>query len=112
LAVAGLAKLVPRQNNVNALAEHHAPTKDMNLTDEERGVLQAWTLRRSTPQRLVVRARIVLAIADGRSPTNVAREVGATRASVYKWLRRFRDRRIAGIECVHRPIVNTDSRAS
>jgi transposase len=44
------------------------------------------------------RARIVLAIADDRTPTDVAREVGTTRATVYKWLRRFDEQRIAGIE--------------
>ncbi len=68
------------------------------LTQQERGALQAWARGRSTPRRRRMRARIVLAIADGCTPTDVARQVGVTRATVYKWLRRFDQQRIAGIE--------------
>ena len=68
------------------------------LTEEERDVLTGWVRARTTPRRLVERARIVLAAADGRTPTEISQSVGATRATVYKWLGRFAERRIEGIE--------------
>ncbi len=47
-------------------------------------------MRRSkTAQALVLRARIVLETADGKSDMAVAAELGTTRATVGKWRRRF-----------------------
>jgi transposase len=68
------------------------------LRKEERGVLAGWVRARTTPRRLVERARIVLEAAESRTPTEIARAVGTQRATVYKWLRRFEKGRIAGIE--------------
>ena len=38
----------------------------LNLTDDERRTLTAWSRRRKTAQALAERSRIVLACADGR----------------------------------------------
>lgn len=68
------------------------------VSGDEREVLTSWLRARTTPQRLVERARIVLEAAESKTPTEIAHAVGTTRATVYKWLRRFEERRIAGIE--------------
>jgi transposase len=68
------------------------------LTQEERELLTGWVRARTAPRRLVERARIVLEASESRTPTEIARSVGTQRATVYKWLRRFQERRVAGIE--------------
>ena len=53
--------------------------------------LLAGLIRRSTaPQRLVQRARLMLELAEGHSPTQVAKRLGIERQTVYKWVRRWR----------------------
>ena len=45
------------------------------LSEEERGTLVRWSRGRSTPARLVVRAKIVMAAADGRENLDIAQEL-------------------------------------
>lgn len=46
------------------------------LTDEQRGMLTRWARGRSTPVRLMQRARIVLLAAEGRMNKDIAAELG------------------------------------
>src|SRR2546423_11589838 len=55
------------------------------LADAERQMLQGWAKRRMTAQGLALRARIVLACAEGRSNTAVAARLGISRTTVTKW---------------------------
>ncbi len=68
------------------------------LSNEERTALELW--QRSTALRagLVRRARIVLLVAEGRPIAEVVQKVGITRRSVYKWLDRFQQQRLDGLE--------------
>jgi transposase len=59
--------------------------------------------RRTTAQALALRARIVLACAEGRDNTDVAEEFGVTPQMVGKWRRRFLDRRCHGLLDEPRP---------
>jgi transposase len=68
------------------------------LTVEERVTLTKWSRGRSTPARLVLRAKIVLAAADGRENREIAVALGCTRRTVGTWRNRFADLRLAGIE--------------
>jgi transposase len=68
------------------------------LSEEERTALVRWSRGRSTPARLVQRARIVLAAADGRENKEIAPELGCTRRTVGTWRKRFARLRLAGIE--------------
>ncbi len=70
----------------------------VTLTDEERAVLTKWSRGRSTPARLVLRAKIVLAAADGRRNKDVSAELGCTPRTVGTWRSRFAESRLAGIE--------------
>jgi len=72
--------------------------KAVELTAEERETLRKWARGRSAPARLVLRAKIVLAAADGKRNDAIAAELGCARGVVGKWRNRFIERRIAGIE--------------
>lgn len=78
----------------------HGPlTARVVLSPEERQTLVRWARRRTSPQALALRARIVLACAarsDG--PHGVlATEFGVHRATVGRWRKRFAARRLAGL---------------
>ena len=53
------------------------------LTAEERQVLEQLAASRTAQARLVERARILTAIADGRRPSQVAKDLGLSRPTVY-----------------------------
>jgi transposase len=72
--------------------------KAITLTVEQRTMLTKWSRGRSTPARLVLRAKIVLAAADGRENQEIAAELGCTRRTVGTWRNRFADEGLAGIE--------------
>src|SRR2546430_16692254 len=55
------------------------------LSDAERQMLPGWATRRKTAQGLALRARIVLACAEGRGNTAVAARLGISRTTVRKW---------------------------
>jgi transposase len=77
--------------------------KPVTLTDDERSKLAAWIRRPKTAQRLALRARIVLAAADGRTNTAIAADLGVTLPTVGKWRQRFLDRRLDGLTDEPRP---------
>ena len=68
------------------------------LTDEERTTLTNWARRRTAPARVVTRARIVLAAADGAENQQIAAALGVAEGTVRTWRRRFADERLPGIE--------------
>ncbi len=72
--------------------------KVITLTVEERASLTKWARGRSTPTRLVLRAKIVLAASDGKRNDEIAAELGCTRRTVGTWRNRFVADRLAGIE--------------
>lgn len=55
------------------------------LTDEERTVLTKWSRGRSTPARLVLRAKIVLAAAEGMLSKDIAVRLDCKRETVARW---------------------------
>jgi transposase len=73
-----------------------APT--IVLSAEERGVLVRWSRGRSTPARLVLRARAILLAADGIENKDIAEQLSTSRPTVGLWRTRFAEGRIAAIE--------------
>ena len=67
-------------------------------TADERRALEQLAASRTAQARLVERARILLAIADGRRPSQVARDLGVCKPTVYTWIHRFNDRGLGGLE--------------
>jgi transposase len=75
------------------------------LSEDEQRTLEGWARRRSTAQGLALRARIVLACAEGRSNTAVAARLGVSRTTVKQWRARFLARRLDGLGDEPRPGV-------
>ena len=75
------------------------------LFEAERRMLENWAKRRKTAQGLALRARIVLACAEGRSNVAVAARLGISRTTVKKWRARFLARRLDGLSDDPRPGV-------
>ena len=75
----------------------------IELTAEERALLQAWERRRTSAQALALRSRIVLAAAAGPNNTEIARELGIAVSSVRKWRNRFAEHRLDGLTDEPRP---------
>ena len=70
----------------------------VTLDDKEREILQRWSRGRSTPPRLVLRAKIVLLAAKGTQNNDIASELGTERTIVGRWRSRFARQGLAGIE--------------
>lgn len=70
----------------------------VHLTDDERKVLERWARGRTTPMRLVRRAKIVLAAAEGKQNLEIAKQLGVERTIVARWRNRFVAKRLAGLE--------------
>jgi transposase len=68
------------------------------LSDAERTTLTNWARSRTAPARLVMRARIVLAAADGTENQEIAAMLGVAEGTVRTWRRRFAGERLPGIE--------------
>ena len=75
----------------------------VELTDDERARLESWSRRRATAQALALRARIVLAAADGLSNLEIAEQLGVSRPTVTKWRNRFAELRLDGLLDEPRP---------
>jgi transposase len=65
------------------------PPEALPVSPGQRQTLEAWIAARKTPQRLVLRAQIVLKAAAGVPNHRIARELNTSRPSVLLWRRRF-----------------------
>ena len=65
------------------------PKTALTLSDEQREELERWVRRRTTAQALALRARVVLACADGGNNIEIASRLGMNRGTVGRWRSRF-----------------------
>jgi transposase len=72
--------------------------REITLHDADRTILERWSRGRSTPARLVTRARIVLAAAEGKENKDIAAELEITRGAVARWRDRFAEMGVAALE--------------
>jgi transposase len=75
----------------------------IELTDEEREVLEGYARRRTTAQALAMRARIVLRCAEGGESSAIAAEMKLDRNTVARWRTRFAKQRLQGLHDEPRP---------
>src|SRR4051812_50181320 len=67
------------------MARTGRPTAKLVLADEEAQTLQRWARRPTSAQALALRAKIVLACAEGATNKDVAAEFSVTAQMVGKW---------------------------
>lgn len=70
----------------------------IQVSAEDRRCLERWSRGRTTPVRLVLRAKIVLLAAAGKLNKQIAAELGTGMKTVCLWRRRFAERGLGGIE--------------
>ncbi len=69
----------------------------ITLTDDERTTLTRWSRGRSTPVRLMERARIVLLAAEGKMNKDIATELEIMPNTVGRWRKRFAEGGVTAI---------------
>jgi transposase len=74
---------------------------EIELDPEQTAELKRWSRGRSTPLRLVLRAKIVLAAARGARNRDIADTLGTGRKTVNLWRRRFAE---GGIDAIARDL--------
>ena len=75
----------------------------IELSDDERAQLEAWSRRRTSAQALAQRSRIVLLAAEGLKNTEIAERLGVHRHMATKWRARFAEQRLDGLVDEPRP---------
>ncbi len=73
------------------------PMPPLILDEAEREALERWVRRPKTAQAWALRAKIILACAEGRSNTALGAELGVSNETVGKWRSRFVERRLDGL---------------
>jgi len=79
------------------------PIQPLVLTPDEKSKLESWVRRPKTAQRLALRARIILAAAEGHPNSRIASDLKVTRPTVGKWRQRFLQLRLEGLADEPRP---------
>ena len=75
----------------------------IDLSDDDRNRLEALARRRTAEQRTVLRARIVLAAANGEQNARIAERLGVALNTVIKWRKRFFEEGMDGLADRKRP---------
>lgn len=73
------------------------PTDPLPMTEEQKKTLEAWRRAKTSPQRVVLRARICLLAAEGRSNHAIAQHLETSRPTVLLWRKRFEAAGPAGL---------------
>ena len=72
------------------------------ITDEQRSELTRWAQSRTLPAGDVFRARLILALADGASYSQIMRSLQTTAPTISRWKQRFEEQGMAGLDPRHK----------
>jgi biotin operon repressor len=70
----------------------------IHLTPAQRQTLLTWQRSTMIPAGLARRARMLLLLADGMTITDIAATVGISRRFIYKWVQRFVQEGLEGLQ--------------
>jgi len=70
---------------------------DVSVSDEERAELERLVRGRNTPQKVVLRARIVLLTVDGVPTGGIIERLGTTCPTITRWRQRYVAKGVAGL---------------
>jgi transposase len=93
----GLEGLADAGSDAGVRRRRGRPATAVDIDEDDRVVLERWTRRHTASQALALRARIVLAAAEGGANTDIAAQLGCNPATVGKWRRRFSEQGIGGL---------------
>ena len=82
------------------MCDHRGMRRDdicLYLGPADRVLLQALLADRNTPRKVVWRAGIVLATADGHGTNEIMRRAGSSKPTVWRWQERYLDEGVAGL---------------
>src|SRR5580698_8271579 len=74
----------------------------LTLTDEQRNELRTWAASRTLPAGDVFRARLILALADGQTYTQIKTTLQTTAPTISRWKQRFEEFGVAGLDPRHK----------
>ncbi len=80
-----------------------AQLRELKLTVQQNNQLIEWTRRHKTSQAVALRARIILACAEGKNNSEVAKRCRVIRQTVGKWRSRFLEHGLDGLLDEPRP---------
>src|SRR6266481_484967 len=73
-----------------------------SLTEEQRSELSGWAQSRTLPAGDVFRARLILALAEGRSYSQIMASLQTTAPTISRWKQRFEQHGMAGLDPRHK----------
>ena len=73
----------------------------LTLSEEQRIELKSWAQSRTLPAGDVFRARLILALSEGRSYSQIQATLRTTAPTISRWKRRFEKEGIAGLDARH-----------
>ena len=80
------------------MAQGRKTSLTIRLTPAQRQTLLAWRRSTTISAGLVRRGRIILLLADGMTITDIAAAVRMSRRHIYKWVQRFLQQGLEGLQ--------------
>jgi len=77
-------------------------TAEVRLVKKDRRVLESWLRAPTIPQEIALRAKILIASADGEAVRPLASRLGISPTTVCLWRRRYETEGLAGLRTRHR----------
>ncbi|MGD1095499.1 MAG: IS630 family transposase [Bryobacteraceae bacterium] len=74
----------------------------LRLTDEQRNELGKWAASRTLPAEDVFRARLVLALAEGQTYSQIMRSLQTSAPTISRWKQRFEQQGLDGLDPRHK----------
>lgn len=74
----------------------------LTITEEQRNELNKWAASRTLPAGDVFRARLILALADGQTYSQIMVSLQTTAPTISRWKQRFEEQGITGLDPQHK----------